>query len=600
MNGKVKPAGNHLLRKARQSQGWSQQDVAERIDAPQAYLVSRWENGHASPSPYYRKKLSELFGKSLQELGLLLDEVDEIDTSDVEQEIIVPPSPLSTHSLYQKMMSPAVLTDPRTIEQRRDSVENLYYQLTQPDITAIALTGISDVGKSTFAGLVYNYAEEIRKASYGPFAAEALWLTIDDNVTFIDIANAILRILDKPVSDFSRLSPYNQAFLLFSILNAVDKPRLIVLDQFEHLLDAHAGQALEKRPGVGEWLDVLNSQHCCCRILLTSRPRPKGTHESPQTYLKEYLVSGLDRTEGMSLLRKLGIEATDAELQVAVQRCEGHAYALTLLASILSDYKLSLPALLKDTALWTEDIAVKLLNHIYKYQLNPTQHKLLQAFSVYREGVPLEAVQPIVVNMTRVQVLTAFKGLRTQHLLHAVGDGRFRVHNLVAEYVLNRFDEHAVHMNANFLAIAHTNAAQYYLNQLTPTYLSRTERRTISHAFPLIEATWQYCQAGLWQKVYDLLERENLFFDLHLGGGDAILLELYQFLLSGDKKDQDYSQVGRIYKHLGEVYHALGKLEKAQEYYKRALHLSVGERKLKEKCQVLILSGVTYDDLGDL
>lgn len=598
MNEKSKLIGNALLRKARKARGWSQQDVAERIDAPQAYLVSRWENGHASPSPYYRQKLSEIFGKSLQELGLL-DNIDEIDTADVEQEIIIPPSLPRVDSSYQGMTSPLILTDSRTIEQRRESVENLYAHLTDSDITGMVLTGISGVGKSTFAALVYNYAEELRNAGYGPFISKALWLTIDDSTTFTDIIRKTLDMIGKSVADFSTLSPYHQAFLFFNLLNTVDEPRLIILDQFENFLDANTGQALEKRPGVGEWLDIVNSQHCCCRFLLTSRPRPNGTRQSPPTFLKEYSMNGLHRAEGISLLRKLGIEGTDAELAIAVQRCEGHAYALVLLASLLTDYMMNLSTLLKDTTLWTEDIAVKLIHYIYKYQLNPVQHTLLQAFSVYREGVPLEAAQPIVANVPKMQMLEAFKGLRTQYLLHALGNGRFRVHNIVAEYVRNHFDEHSVQMNANFRVVAHTNAAQYYLKQMTPTYLPRAERRTVSNVFPLIEATWQYCQAGRWQEAYDLLEQENLFFDLHLCGGDAILLELYQSLLFGDKMDHVYSQVERIYRHLGEVYHALGQLEKAQDYYKRALHVSTGERKQKDKCQILILLGITYDDQGD-
>ena len=44
---------------------------------------------------------------------------------------------------------------------------------------------------------------------------------------------------------------------LFNVLNTAEQPRLIVLDQFENLLDWRTGHALADRPGVGEWLDAI-------------------------------------------------------------------------------------------------------------------------------------------------------------------------------------------------------------------------------------------------------------------------------------------------------------------------------------------------------
>ena len=59
-----------LLRAARKERGWTQQQVADRIGAPFALNVNRWEAGTASPSPYYLERLCQLFGKSVSELGL--------------------------------------------------------------------------------------------------------------------------------------------------------------------------------------------------------------------------------------------------------------------------------------------------------------------------------------------------------------------------------------------------------------------------------------------------------------------------------------------------------------------------------------------------
>ena len=54
---------NELLRHQRELHGWSQADLAEEVGTDQK-VVSRWECGTSHPSPYFRKKLIDLFGKN--------------------------------------------------------------------------------------------------------------------------------------------------------------------------------------------------------------------------------------------------------------------------------------------------------------------------------------------------------------------------------------------------------------------------------------------------------------------------------------------------------------------------------------------------------
>jgi transcriptional regulator with XRE-family HTH domain len=62
---------NNALRRERELRGWSQRYVAEQIEAPSQFYISRWERGVTTPSPYYREKLCRLFEKNAQELGLV-------------------------------------------------------------------------------------------------------------------------------------------------------------------------------------------------------------------------------------------------------------------------------------------------------------------------------------------------------------------------------------------------------------------------------------------------------------------------------------------------------------------------------------------------
>jgi transcriptional regulator with XRE-family HTH domain len=62
---------NELLRHARVLRGWSQQRVADHINAPNRQLVYRWEAGRRSPGPFYRERLCQEFKMTAEELGLV-------------------------------------------------------------------------------------------------------------------------------------------------------------------------------------------------------------------------------------------------------------------------------------------------------------------------------------------------------------------------------------------------------------------------------------------------------------------------------------------------------------------------------------------------
>lgn len=74
MDSEKKP--NNILRHERQLRGWSQRKVAELVDTSED-VVSRWERGEHLPSPFFQEKLCSLYGKSAEELGILVDDEEE-------------------------------------------------------------------------------------------------------------------------------------------------------------------------------------------------------------------------------------------------------------------------------------------------------------------------------------------------------------------------------------------------------------------------------------------------------------------------------------------------------------------------------------------
>src|SRR5437667_1996162 len=60
------------LKRARHEQGWTQAELAEKLDTS-FETVSRWERGTKALGAFYRKKLCDVFGKTAEELGFLVD-----------------------------------------------------------------------------------------------------------------------------------------------------------------------------------------------------------------------------------------------------------------------------------------------------------------------------------------------------------------------------------------------------------------------------------------------------------------------------------------------------------------------------------------------
>jgi tetratricopeptide (TPR) repeat protein len=520
-----------------------------------------------------------------------------------------PARPASTYreekASYRGILGLPPPTDPRTIQQRDAAVKEVYEQLIQSNRSAIVLTGIGGVGKSTLAALVYQHAEAQRQAKQGPFTEPAIWLNIDPSVTMADLAGNLCEIFGRPLPDFSHLSLQHQALTLCNILNTPDEARLLVLDQFENLLDWQTGRALTDRPGVGEWLDALNSQPCHSRLLMTTRPWPLGTREYPPTCMQEYSVKGLNQSEGIDFLRKSGIEGDDQSLSIVVERCGGHAFALTLVISLLHTRKLTLAAFFNDGSykhVWTGNVARNLLDEIYTSQLNDTQRKLLLAFSVYREPVPLAAARAIYdfkENVSLAQLQQALDALLAQHLLQAVGDGNYQLHAIVEGYAQDNFAIHDEQANRRALRQAHAKAAQYYTRLAAKSYPPHGKREQLSDYDPLIEAVWQLCQAHRWREAYNQIVHEDLFSDLKNLGGVLIILELYKLLFPLKKWQAQPQEGARIYNHLGSIYRSLGRRELAFQHIEQAIVLCKEAGDRIEEGWSLNHLGRLYESIGE-
>jgi NB-ARC domain len=486
--------------------------------------------------------------------------------------LITPVSP-SIHGI-------SLYINQKVVLQHKRMVRDIVKKLQHSDATVLVLTGLTGIGKSTLAALIYQHYRTskhplvfLRKS----FVAQPLRLTITDKVTFTHIAEALFKYLNSPIPpNFYSLDPEDKAFVLINAMENAKRTCLAILDQFDNWLELRTGYALPKYPEVDAWLKALNSQKCRCKLLLTSRvlprARPGGSFIEGQADLEKYVVKGLGSADGMKLLRMRNISATEAELRFTVKQSGGHAGALAELAALLQQK----PTLSLNTprciSLWRRILADKFLVMRYLKQLHQQEYDLLISFSVYRTAVSLETVLQTSSDLIAEETWNALDILLQLHLFQRVGSS-YRLHPVIAIAI----QEYLERVDKQTLQVIHENAANYYQDIGWPASHEERPREALT---PLVETIWHLGLAERWKDAYNLMEREGVANELRRWGESLSLLELCLPLLPVRKWNPPLEQEQRIDEDLCKIYEMLDRKTEAERYQQEASRI---EQKIRRR-----------------
>jgi tetratricopeptide (TPR) repeat protein len=467
-------------------------------------------------------------------------------------------------------------TDPANIFGRRQELEEIDEILKHSQ--ALAITGFRGTGKSTLASM---YIDRIEKR--GEFAG-IYWREVDETIDISDVVGSFFTCVGKHIENPGRYKVGDLVSLFFRELNAA--PYFLVLDNFEILLDPRTNQPL--KPGFSDLIEKANEGFGRSRVLFTSWECPTSERGIRPTY---HTTGGLDDSAAMQLLRRRGLTESDHELKKAIKLSGGHPLALILLVQLVEAGEVTLLDILSDDTLWQGEVAVNILDKVYKERLNEEERKLLQYVSLYRMPVPARAIATAAndPDWTEAKVKKTATSLKRKSMLEKTGKNYWD-ESLINNYAYNKLVDRVER---------HKLACQYYLS------LPRPEKRTKNDDVqPLIEAHHHACMAEEYDKAVGIISDHHLYEDLDRWGNYRTLVELCAGVLPKDHfRDEpliDRMTHGAVLGNLGLAYRNLGQVEEAIKYYEYGLAISrdLGDR--YNEGNHLGNLGTAYSDLGQV
>jgi transcriptional regulator with XRE-family HTH domain/tetratricopeptide (TPR) repeat protein len=417
------------LAQARHERGWTQEQVAAQLNTD-ANTYSRWERGKHRPSAHYLARLSALFARTPEALGFFPERPTLADPSatDMEQrfcDLEIPPPPIY-------------------LIGREQEREHLKRRLCRPLSNSMtALTGLPGVGKTTLARAL-AHDPDLRRY----FSGGILWANLGTQPSLNSLLRhwgTVLGLTDEHMNALPDYHAWKQC-----LRQQVGTHRILfILDDAWNLDEVLALS--------------IGGRHCA--TLVTTRSVELATRLSREESMTLSELSSRESLHVLQLFIPRLLERETALVQQVVQAVGGLPLALTLIGQYLRlqaasgqprRFQHALTSLLAAPARLHLSEAADLLEQqgeleghqslslwqviaLSEQRLSAHVRQALYALSIlpakpssFPEGLA-EAVMA-----TEAQVLDT---LVDAGLVESVGEGRYSLHQTIADYARLRLQE---------------------------------------------------------------------------------------------------------------------------------------------------------------
>ena len=532
------------------------------------------------------------------------------------------------------------VTDGRIILPRADDVSTVLRMLGNAQVSTVVLTGDAGAGKSTLAALTFRQLQE------GPSAfRHFIWLGLGAHSSVPDCLAAMLgslrpdSIANALPADFMHLRPEQQLEYAMQVLRQPQASALVVIDQFEELLDFETGQALPGRGTTTLFFEMLKQDLGTSRVLFTCYRSPFGAQNNEQSRAKAFMISRVSLPEGTALLQQRGVVGSTQELSLVWQRCAGNIYGLTLFAALFNLSGFSLSYLLNAPDyqyIWNGDVSLNLIGMVYNF-LNPIQRTLLRALCLFSEPIAMAGMLTAIAGdgqaidalafereltaLTRLALVHSIPGERRDRRDVAAGQPRYFLHARIRQYTVEHYLEghDRRHSGALFsavgvsdepnpmmanpeareiaLAAGHMRVATYYIHQSQAYCPPQEQFSGPQDVAPLLSVIEHLCLGWHWQQGYDLLLEERLHEHLARWGAWNTLIRLYMSIIPPagvvTRSDEAF-----ICSHLGLLYGRLGDYHAGEFYFQQALNSQRQIQDIRGEATTLINQGELLRSAG--
>jgi tetratricopeptide (TPR) repeat protein len=545
-----KPPGipNELFTYERKKRHWTQGDVADKISAPDERLIRRWERGEVAPTPHYRGKLAEVFGKSARALGF------------------PPDGQISFwHMSYRRN---AYFTG------REDILQLLRHTLLAQHASLVprlplALSGLGGVGKSQIAlEYAYRYREHYHTV---------LWLHAASYQDLVADVTAVADLLDLPGKDTAK--PAQLIETLKEWLTQLTR-WLLIFDNVESL----------------QLLDDFLPGEIKGHLLLTTLSHPTGTHAH------RIAVEPMDNNTGAELLlRRAKLIAIDRTL-------EPMAAADAAIARSLSEDMGGLPLALDQAGAYIEETAVSLSEYEERYQAkrrdllhrrgswaSDSEHPLPVAATLklsFERACEQHPLASDILNFCAFLQPDAIPEELFQH------DNNFKFGTTVfdeAIAALLRYSLIKRNQQENTLSM-HRLVQAVLIDAMPPDLQKRWRERVVqalNDALPdevefnewarcerllphaLVCATWTDDELTPTMGVAELFKKAGFYLDERGNYSDAELLQVRVLSIAKNQLGDEHLHTARCMHNLAVLYKKQSKYSQAEPLYQQALAIQV-------------------------